>query len=130
MDKTTTWLVRGAAIVVISSGVIALFSFLKPNLNQFTLSKEEKEKIAIEKAEKRCENFEILTKKRFFEMLKNKQIIKARYSPSFFQLYTEIGKYLLSRKDSAELFLKLVVDDEIPVYGEKTLTETYNKICR
>tara|TARA_B100002019_G_C21138312_1_gene531830 strand:- start:429 stop:821 length:393 start_codon:yes stop_codon:yes gene_type:complete len=130
MDKTTTWLVRGAAIVVISSGVIVLFSFLKPNLNQFNLSKEEKEKIAIEKAEKRCENFEILTKKRFFEMLKNKQIIKARYSPSFFQLYTKTGKYLLSRKDTAELFLKLVVDDEIPVYGEKTLTKTYNKICR
>ena len=63
-------------------------------------------------------------------MLKNKQIIKARYSPSFFQLYTKTGKYLLSRKDTAELFFKLVVDDEIPVYGEKTLTKTYNKICR
>ena len=69
MDKTTTWLVRGAAIFVISSGVIALFSFLKPNLNQFTLSKEEKEKIAIQKAEKRCENFETLTKKKSFQLI-------------------------------------------------------------
>ena len=129
MDKTTTWLVRGAAIVVISSGVIALFSFLKPDLIQFTLSKEEKEKIAIEKAEKRCENFETLTKKRFFEMLKNKQIIKARYSPSFFQLYTKTGKYLLDRNYYAEQLLKLM-DDEIPVRSGKTLTETYNKICR
>ena len=129
MDKTTTWLVRGAAIVVISSGVIVLFSFLKPNLNQFNLSKEEKEKIAIEKAEKRCENFETLTKKRFFEMLTNKQIIKARYSPSFFQLYTKTGKYLLDRNYYAEQLLKLM-DDEIPVRSGKTLAETYNKICR
>ena len=129
MDKTTTWLVRGAAIVVISSGVIALFSFLKPNLNQFTLSKEEKEKIAIEKGEKRCKKFKILAKKELFEMLKNNQIIKARYTPSAFQLYTKKGKYLLSRKDYVEQFLKLM-DYEIPMYQEKTITKGYNKICR
>ncbi len=79
MDKTTTWLVRGAAIVVISSGVIALFSFLKPNLKQFNLSKEEKEKIAIEKGEKRCEKLPILYANDFMLMLRNNEIKKGFY---------------------------------------------------
>ena len=39
------------------------------------------------------------------------------------------GKYLLSRKDYVEQFLKLM-DYEIPMYQEKTLTKGYNKICR
>ena len=76
MDKTTTWLVRGAAIVVISSGLIPLFSFLKPKLNQFSLSREEKEKIVIEKAEKRCEKLPILYENDFMKMLKNNEIKK------------------------------------------------------
>ena len=58
MDKTTTWLVRGAAIVVISSGVIALFSFLKPKLIQFTLSKEKKKKLLLKKQKKDVKIFQ------------------------------------------------------------------------
>ena len=126
MDKTTTWLVRGAAIVVISSGVIALFSFLKPDLIQFTLSKEEKEKIAIEKAEKRCKKFKTLSKTEFLEMLRNNEIKKGFYSPSFFQVNTKKGKYLLGTIDQ----LINLSADGIPVHRGKTVTETYNKICR
>ena len=62
-------------------------------------------------------------------MLKNKQIIKERYSPSFFQLYTKTGKYLLDKNYYAEQVSELF-DNEIPVRSGKTLTETYNKICK
>ena len=127
MDKTTTWLVRGAAIVVISSGVIALFSFLKPNLKQFNLSKEEKEKIAIEKAEKRCEKLPILYENDFMLMLRNNQIKKGFYSPSYYQVNTTKGKYIVRYVNS---FLLLMSEKNIPVRSGKTLTETYNKICR
>ena len=127
MDKTTTWLVRGAAIVVISSGVIALFSFLKPNLNQFTLSKEEKEKIAIEKGEKRCEKLPILYGIDFMKMLKNNEIKKGFYSPTYIQVNTTKGKYIVRYVNEFSL---LMSEKNIPVYFGKTLTETYNKICR
>ena len=127
MDKTTTWLVRGAAIVVISSGVIALFSFLKPNLKQFTLSKEEKEKIAIEKAEKRCEKLPILYGIDFMKMLKNNEIKKGFYSPTYIQVNTTKGKYIVRYVNEFNL---LMSEKNIPVYFGKTLTETYNKICR
>ena len=46
-----------------------------------------------------------------------------------YQVNTKKGKYLLSRTDYVEQFLKLV-DNEIPIHQGKTLTETYNKICR
>ena len=127
MDKTTTWLVRGAAIVVISSGVIALFSFLNPNLKQFTLSKEEKEKIAIEKAEKRCEKLPILYENDFMLMLRNNEIKKGFYSPSYYQVNTTKGKYIVRYVNS---FLLLMNEKDIPVRGGKTLTEIYNRICR
>ena len=125
MDKTTTWLLRGAAIVVISSGVITLFNFFKPNLKQFNLSKEEKEKIVIEKAEKRCEKFPILSYEELYEMLENNLIIKARYNPSFPQVNTKKGKYLMTITQ-----LMILKDENIPIYSGKTLIETNNKICR
>ena len=127
MDKTTTWLVRGAAIVVISSGLIPLFSFLKPKLNQFTLSKEEKEKIVIEKAEKRCEKLPILYENDFMKMLKNNEIKKGFYSPTYYQVNTTKGKYIVRYVNS---FLLLMSEKDIPIHAGKTLTETYKKICR
>ena len=127
MDKTTTWLVRGAAIVVISFGVITLSSVLKYQINQPTLSKEEKEKIAIEKAEKRCEKLPILYGIDFMKMLKNNEIKKGFYSPSYYQVNTTKGKYIVRYVNS---FLLLMNEKDIPVRGGKTLTEIYNRICR
>ena len=127
MDKTTTWLVRGAAIVVISFGVITLSSALKYQINQSNLNKEEKEKIAIKKGEKRCEKLPILYGIDFMKMLKNNEIKKGFYSPSYIQVNTTKGKYIVRYVNSFSL---LMSEKNIPVYFGKTLTETYNKICR
>ena len=126
MDKTTTWLVRGAALVVISSGVIGLLKFLEPTFRKANLSEEQKEKIAITKASERCKKFPILSKEKILEMLANNQIKKAFYTPSSFQVNTKKGKYLFKE-------VNLLVDlsrEDIPIHSGKTLKETYNKICR
>ena len=126
MDKTTTWLVRGAALVVIGSGVIGLLKFLEPTFKKANLSEEQKEKIAISKASERCKKFPILSKEKLLEMLENKQIKKAFYTPSIFQVNTKKGKYLFKEVD---LLINLSRAN-IPIYGDESLTKKYNAICR
>ena len=60
-----------------------------------------------------------------YEMLENNLIIKARYNPSFPQVNTKKGKYLMTITQ-----LMILKDENIPIYSGKTLIETYNKICR
>ena len=116
MDKTTTWLVRGAAIVVISSGVIALFSFLKPNLKQFNLSKEEKEKIAIEKAEKRCKDFDEFIYaefETFYLRDQIKEVIMYKNFPIFFE--TTFGRKFNTDIYPDKDLMNLLASKNIPV---------------
>ena len=133
MDKTTTWLVRGAAIVVISSGVIALFSFLKPKLIQFTLSKEEKEKIAIEKAEKRCENFPKITYPELLIKINKKEIKEWFTDFENYQIKNVRGKKLIiTGIPSKSMIFSLLNSSGIPFKDEeKKLPENYkNLICK
>ena len=119
MDKTTTWLIRGAALVVISSGVIALLSFLKPNLINF--GKEEREKIAIEKAKERCKNplfhqigyggFEYL----YLEDLITKVIMYENLPMQIETTETVFGTKHITDFSPDEDFLALLAKKNIPV---------------
>jgi len=114
MDKTTTWLIRGAAIVVISSGVIALFSFLKPNLNNF--NKQEREKVAIEKAKKRCKDFDEFIYVEFETLYLRDKIKKAimyKNLPMFFE--TTFGKKFITDFYPDENMLAILALKNIPV---------------
>ena len=114
MDKTTTWLVRGAAIVVISSGVIALFSFLNPNLINF--NKEEKEKIAIEKAKKRCQDFTAVSFSEFQTLYIWDKIKKVKiYKNLPMQFETTYGTKFIYHVYPNEDMLALLASKNIPV---------------
>ena len=108
MDKTTTWLVRGASAIVIIFGLVY---FAKPPLSRFmnyldeqkqykSLTQEEKVYKQYQLAEKRCLNLKEISYAEFIKKIDNNEIKKWLNTPIGVQIYTRKGKYLVAENIS------------------------------
>ena len=115
MDKTTTWLVRGASAIVIIFGV---GYFVKPQITKFAnyisksraekteynkLSDEDKSYYDFTKAINRCSNLEEISYSEFIKKLDNNEIKKWFDTPIGVQINTSRGKYIVQEnKDGSK----------------------------
>ena len=93
MDKTTTWLVRGAAVIVI---IVGWVSYLEPYLEKqakIKSSREEEQRTLSLK--QRCKYFPKISEFRFYDLYKDgliKKVVMAAGYP--IQANTDKGNYL------------------------------------
>ena len=115
MDKTTTWLVRGASAIVIIFGV---GYFAKPQITKLAnyisksiaekneykkLSQEEKGIKQYQLAKERCLNLKEISYAEFIKKLDNNEIKKWLNTPIGSQINTRKGKYLVAENISDEI---------------------------
>ena len=80
MDKTTTWLVRGAAIVVI---IVGWVSYLEPYLEKQERIKSNRDsEYSSFSAKQRCKDFPKISESEF-ENIKNKNDVTPKYLEEF-----------------------------------------------
>ena len=137
MDKTTTWLVRGAASIVI---IVGVSYFAKPQITKLTnyisksrsekneykklsdeykkLSDEDKNDYDINKAQQRCLNLEEISYSDFIKKLDNNEIRKFFETPIGTQINTSKGNYIVKENKSSSL-----IPDEIRTPGEDAIYE-------
>ena len=115
MDKTTTWLVRGASAIVI---IFGFGYFIKPPITKLAnyisksraeraefnkLSDEDKNYFNYNKAKERCLNLEEISYSDFIKQLDNNKIRKFFSTPLGTQINTSRGNYLVQEnKDGAK----------------------------
>ena len=115
MDKTTTWLVRGASAIVI---IFGFGYFIKPPITKLAnyiskskaeraefnkLSDEDKLNYDFNKAKQRCLNLEEISYSDFIKQLDNNKIRKFFSTPLGTQINTSRGNYLVQEnKDGAK----------------------------
>ena len=115
MDKTTTWLVRGASAIVI---IFGLGYFVKPQITKLAnyisksraerkeynkLSDEDKFLYDYSKAKNRCSNLEEISYSEFIKKLDNNEIKKWFFTPIGVQINTSRGKYIVQEnKDGSK----------------------------
>tara|TARA_R100000654_G_scaffold7110_2_gene17707 strand:+ start:608 stop:1114 length:507 start_codon:yes stop_codon:yes gene_type:complete len=107
MDKTTTWLVRGASAIVI---IFGFGYFIKPPITKLAnyiskskaeraefnkLSDEDKLNYDFNKAKQRCLNLEEISYSDFIKQLDNNKIKKFFSTPLGTQINTSRGNYLV-----------------------------------
>ena len=114
MDKTTTWLIRGASLIVIILGINYL---AQPYIQRY---KEYQSLSEYEKALLRCENFPEISYSDLVEKVKNNQIKEffRDFNSEIFQVITTKGKKYILQKDDYndkevwELLEKIPFKDE------------------
>ena len=132
MDKTTTWLVRGASVIVI---IFGLGYFAKPQISRFMnyraeqkqytiLTQEEKDEEEYQLAEERCLKLEEISYTEFIKKLDNNEIKKWFFTPIGTQINTLKGKYLVSENISDSI---LEGDDAMGKLYEKKIFNPQDK---
>ena len=119
MDKTTTWLVRGASLIVI---ILGISYFAQPYIQRYKeyQSLDEDEKVLL-----RCENFPKISYSDLVEKVKNNEIKEFFYDiySGIFQVINTKGKkyiiedYTISYQEFWELL------ENVPIMDEEKLKE-------
>ena len=93
MDKTTTWLVRGAAIVVI---IVGWVSYLEPYLEKQEQIKLNRDSVNNSlSAKQRCKDFPKISESEFYDLYQKGLIKKAVMEANLpIQINTKKGNYL------------------------------------
>ena len=132
MDKTTTWLVRGAAAIVIIFGI---GYFAKPLISRLlsyrfelkeynSLSDEDKGFREYKKATERCLNLKEISYSEFIKKLDNNEIKKWFFTPIGVQINTRKGKYLVAENISENI---IEGNDAMDKLYEKEIFNPQNK---
>tara|TARA_B100000579_G_C22269441_1_gene593078 strand:+ start:182 stop:565 length:384 start_codon:yes stop_codon:yes gene_type:complete len=126
MDKTTTWLIRGAALVIIVFGSIILKDYLqvKRAINS-TKNEYVKQQEAIEK----CESIRTLRYSDFIEAVQEKQVSRVLISPDNgkAQIVERDGNTALVNLAPDQGLLKLLTDNEVDI--AVTSSSDFISIC-
>tara|TARA_B100001250_G_scaffold358276_1_gene334470 strand:+ start:823 stop:1206 length:384 start_codon:yes stop_codon:yes gene_type:complete len=126
MDKTTTWLIRGAALVIIVFGSIVLTDYLqvKRAINS-TKTEYVKQQEAIEK----CESIRTLRYSDFIEAVQEKQVSRVLISPDNgkAQIVERDGNTALVNLAPDQGLLKLLTDNEVDI--AVTSSSDFISIC-
>ena len=126
MDKTTTWLIRGAALVIIVFGSIVLKDYLqvKRAINS-TKNEYVKQQEAIEK----CESIRTLRYSDFIEAVQEKQVSRVLISPDDgkAQIVERDGNTALVNLAPDQGLLKLLTDNEVDI--AVTSSSDFISIC-
>ena len=93
MDKSTTWLVRGAAIVVI---IVGWVSYLEPYLEKQERIKSKRDsQYSSFSAKQRCKDFPKISESEFYDLYQKGSIKKAVLAANLpIQINTKEGNYL------------------------------------
>ena len=126
MDKTTTWLIRGAALVIIVFGSIVLTDYqqVKRAINS-TKTEYVKQQEAIEK----CESIRTLRYSDFIEAVQEKQVSRVLISPDDgkAQIVERDGNTALVNLAPDQGLLKLLTDNEVDI--AVTSSSDFISIC-
>ena len=132
MDKTTTWLGRGASAIVIIFGISY---FAKPYIQRFNeyQSLDEEEKTLL-----RCKNFPKITYLDLLKKIKNKEIKEFFTDYEKYQIKTLRGKkFIITDIPSNSNIFSLLYDSGIPLKDEEKESESFsllehyeNLICK
>ena len=121
MDKTTTWLVRGASAIVIIFGISHVAQPYIQRFNEYQSLDED------EKALLRCKNFPKIT---YPELLKkiNKNEIKEWFTDyENYQIKTLRGKkFIITDIPSNSNIFSLLYDSGIPLKDEEKESESFS----
>ncbi len=124
MDKTTTWLVRGASVIVIIFGISYI---ARPYIQRFNdyQSLDEDEKTLI-----RCENFPKITYPELLKKINKKEIKEWFTDYENYQIKTLSGKkYIITNIPSGtttgDIFI-LFDEFEIPLKDEEKESESFS----
>ena len=111
MDKTTTWLIRGAALTVIFVG---FFNYLEPEMkrqSEIKSNSDRKHKSFLTQA--RCEDFPKISESRFRSLYEKDYIIQALFFDNLpMQINTISGNFLTDLYPTQDL-LKMLKDKKI-----------------
>tara|TARA_B100000700_G_scaffold168453_1_gene186005 strand:+ start:1792 stop:2175 length:384 start_codon:yes stop_codon:yes gene_type:complete len=114
MDKTTTWLIRGASLVIIVFGSIALKDYLQVK-RAINSTKDEylKQQEVIEK----CESIGTLRYSNFIQAVQQKKVSRIIFSPSEgrVQVYEKDGKISWVNVAPDQELLELLAENNVDV---------------
>ena len=118
MDKTTTWLIRGAALTVIFVG---FFNYLKPEMKrQSEIKSYSDRQYESYETKKRCENFPTISETEFRNFYQEDLIKEVLVSPDNLpiQINTSKGNFLTDiypSEDREPSLLRMFTDKDIPI---------------
>ena len=124
MDKTTTWLVRGASLIVI---ILGIGYFIKPYIQRFKeyQSLDEDEKTLI-----RCKNFPKITYPELLKKINNKEIKEWFTDYENYQIKTLSGKkYIITNIPSGTTSIDIFIlfdEFKIPLKDEEKESESFS----
>jgi len=139
MDKTTTWLVRGASAIVI---IFGLGYFAKPQLSRFmnyrAEQKQYKSLTQNEKALLRCKNFPKIAYPELLKKINKKEIKEWFTDYENYQIKTVRGKkFIITGIPSNSNIFSLLDNSGIPLKDEEKESESFsllehyeNLICK
>ncbi len=138
MDKTTTWLVRGASAIVI---IFGLGYFAKPQINRLTnylselkedkrLTEKEKDTREYRLAKERCLNLKEISYSEFIEKLNQKKIKKWYSTPLGAEIHTSKGIYIvkenINNRTLPGLDAEDILFDKKIYFPQKKMNEKFN----
>ena len=117
MDKTTTWLIRGASITVI---FIGFFYFFLPEIKRISeIRSNDDFEYQNSDAERRCKDFPTISESEFISFYQEGLIKEVLVIPSLpIQINTSKGNFLTDiypSEDREPSLLRMFTDKDIPI---------------